>query len=341
MNEISSTEVNQPIDVVIAWIDGDDPRLSEKLNGYLNKPSKRLAPGAQPTRFASTNEIRYCVLSIFKFAPFVRNVFIVTDGQDPNIYDEVKAYFPERLNSIRIVDHKEIFRGYEEYLPSFSSTSIESMIWRINGLSDNFVYFNDDVFLIREVKPEDWVINNRPVLRGKWRLAPIKKMGTDFLKILLFRHLLKRKNYQPRLSFYIRQWKAAVKLGVKMRYFFHCHTPHVLNRTTLGNYFKENDELLRKNISYRFRSKDQFITIALANHLEILSGNKNFAKLNLGYLVPSYYSKRRLNKKIRRCETNSQIKSVCVQSLDTASEKDQDKIFTLLDKFIVLQKTHN
>jgi hypothetical protein len=164
-----------PVDVVIAWVDGDDPKLAEKRSRYLPGARITTSSGAHSTRFASSNEIRYCVLSILRFAPFVRNVFIVTDEQDPGIDNDVKKYFPERAESLRIVDHREIFEGFEKYLPTFNSISIANMIWRIRGLSDNFVYFNDDTFLVRPLKPEDWFIEGRPVMRGRWVPAPLPR----------------------------------------------------------------------------------------------------------------------------------------------------------------------
>ncbi len=329
---------DQPIDAIVLWVDGSDPVLAEKRNLYLedeNKTSKH--SGALPTRFASNNEIRYCILSILKFAPFIRNIFIVTDEQDPGLNKEIEKYFPGRSNSLKIVDHKDIFRGFEQYLPSFNSSSIESMIWRIKGLSENFIYFNDDIFLIRETGPDDWFIDNRPVLRGRWKMPPYKKMLGTFIKVFVNKHLRKNPYYQPRLSFYIRQWKAARLLGMKTRYYFYCHIPHPLNRERLKNFFDENKELMEKNISYRFRSEHQFVMPSLAYHLEILNGNRNLAKLNMVYLHP-YYSIKRLGRKISRCENDPGIKSVCVQSLDMIDNAIKDRIFNYMDSILDNEK---
>ncbi|HCC69757.1 MAG TPA: capsular biosynthesis protein [Bacteroidales bacterium] len=327
-------ESDHPIDAVILWVDGNDPVLTEKRNNYLNIENKTSNhSGALPTRFISNNEIRYCVLSILTFASFVRNIFIVTDDQDPNLNKEIDRYFPGRSNTLRIVDHKEIFSGFEQYLPSFNSSSIESMIWRIKGLSENFIYFNDDVFLIRKIRPEDWFSDSKPVLRGKWKIPPYKKMLSYFIKIVINKNIRKNHNYQPRLSFYLRQWKAAKLVGMKFRYYFYCHIPHPLNKKRLENFFTENKELLEKNISYRFRSEHQFIMPALAYHLEILNGNKQFAKLNLTYLHP-YYSNKRLERKISKCENDACIKSVCVQSLEIMDNEVQERIFKWMDRIL-------
>jgi hypothetical protein len=328
------TEDSNPIDIVIAWVNGDDPNLKEKREKYIlgNKPTS--ASSIKATRFASINEINYCVLSILKFAPFVRNIYIVTDNQNPNILDDVKKHFPSKLESIKIIDHKDIFKGYEEYLPTFNSITIGNMVWRIEGLSENFVYFNDDVFLIRDIKPSDWVINNRPVLRGKWVIPPYLKILRNNIRLLVSRYVFNNKTYQPKFSFKLVQWNAASLLGMRFRLFFNCHTPHVVNKKRVEDFFNKHKDLLQKNLSYRFRNQLQFNITTLANHLELLAGNKNTMELDLGYIVPSYYSPKRLNKKINRCVTDPSVKSVCVQSLDTASKDDQERIFSFMNTFL-------
>jgi len=337
MSENIHSGISDPIDAVILWVDGNDPVLTEKRNLYLKTEKKTSShPGALPSRFASSNEISYCVFSILTFAPFVRNIFIVTDGQDPDLYNDVMTYFPEREGILKIVDHKEIFRGYEQYLPSFNSSSIHSMIWRIEGLAENFIYFNDDVFLIRKIAPEDWFINNRPVLRGKWLLPPVHKILGSYFKTLINRGLRNNPEYHPKISFYIRQWKTASLVGYRARYFFHCHTPYPMSRSRLEKYFSENGELLEEIIAYRFRSHNQFLMTSLAYHLEIKDGNRQLSRLNLEYLHP-YYSNNRLARKIIHFQSDPRIKSICVQNIELLSQPVQQKILSWMDKILNLQ----
>lgn len=322
-----------PIDAVVLWVDGNDPILSAKRNEYLkleNKDSTHFS--ALPTRFANNNEIRYNVLSLFRFAPFIRNLFIVTDGQDPNLYDDIKRYFPHRLDSIRIVDHKEIFRGYEKYLPTFNSTAIETMMWRIEGLSEHFVNLNDDFILIRDIVPEDWFIDGKPVLKGKWKLAPFKKLVSIKLKRFWKTKVLNTP-YTPKFSFYLSLWYTASKLGRKVTYFFNCHAPYVMRKSTLENFFKENPDALIENISSRFRAQKKYNITALSNHLELMQGKRKIIRTRQGYLHPSYYSKHKTAYKMRRCETNNKVKSVCIQSLDRVEEAQQQEILDWIWSF--------
>ncbi len=327
MTENFKHRKNHPIDVVIAWVDGSDPALAEKRNRYITKgASTSLSSGVHSTRFASNNEIRYCVLSIMKFSPFVRNIFIVTDGQDPDLYNDIKTYFPERLNSFRIVDHKEIFAGFDSFLPTFNSISIGNMIWRIKGLSDNFVYFNDDTFLIKMIQPEDWFINHKPVIRGKWVPVPLPRILWYNIRIGVNKHLLGNPDFQPRASFHMGQWNSAYVAGYRIRYFTNSHTPHTVERKTMEEFFSNNIPLLEKNIAYRFRNHAQFTFIALSNHLQLLAGNRQIASPGLAYLKPYKRPANYIEEKKRFCENNQDIKFLCVQSLDLCKKEEQEKI---------------
>jgi hypothetical protein len=330
-------ETNHPIDVVIAWVDGNDPKLTEKRNQYLGTTTRiNISSGAHATRFASVNEIRYCVLSILRFAPFVRNIFILTDGQDPNLYDDIKKYFPDKLKSVKIVDHKEIFEGFEEFLPTFNSISIGNMIWRIKGLSENFAYFNDDLFLIRKIEPEDMFVKGKPVLRGRWVQTPLGRILWNHLRRALHKYLAGNPDFHPRASFHMGQWRSAFLLGYKFRYFTNSHTPHMVGKKIVEDFLNQNRPLLEKNLSFRFRNYTQFTFISLSNHLQLLSGNELIAKPDLAYLQPFNRYKGYLKQKLRFCEKNEQIKFVCVQSLEMCEAEDQKEILSWMDSILNL-----
>nr|CAD7442666.1 unnamed protein product [Timema bartmani] len=93
-------------------------------------------------------ELRYSLRSLEKFAPWIRHVFLVTNGQIP--------YWLNLDNPrLTLVTHEEIFVNLS-HLPTFSSPAIETHIHRIHGLSQKFLYLNDDVMLGKEVWPEDF-----------------------------------------------------------------------------------------------------------------------------------------------------------------------------------------
>jgi hypothetical protein len=325
-----------PIDVVIAWVDGSDPKLAEKRSRYVGRVDLPVSSGAHSTRFASSNEIRYCLLSVLRFAPFVRNIFIVTDGQDPGVHEDVERYFPGRSGSVRIVDHQEIFRGYAESLPTFNSITIASMIWRIKDLADRFVYFNDDTFLIRSITPGEWFTDGRPVLRGRWVPSAGPRALWNRIRTAFNRHLAGRRDFEPRASFHLGQWNAAVLLGFRYRYFTNSHTPHPVNRKHVEDFMMKNDNLLRKNISYRFRDHRQFTFISLSNHLQLLSGNRHIAPPAVAYLKPENRGPGYIESKIALCERDHRIIYMCAQSLDRCEEEERKKLFNWLDGILGL-----
>ena len=100
-------------------------------------------------RFADNEELRYSLRSLYKFAPWVRNIYILTNGQIP-------SWLNIDHPRIKVVSHAQVFQN-KSHLPTFSSPAIESNIHNIQGLSKHFLYFNDDVLLGKAVFPEDFI----------------------------------------------------------------------------------------------------------------------------------------------------------------------------------------
>ncbi|XP_065174532.1 N-acetylglucosamine-1-phosphotransferase subunits alpha/beta-like isoform X2 [Sycon ciliatum] len=101
-----------------------------------------------PSRFEDNEELRYSLRAIEANAPWVRHVFIVTNGQIP-------YWLNLNCPRVSVVTHEDIFLN-KSHLPTFSSPSIESHIHRIKGLSRYFIYLNDDVLFGRKVYPSDF-----------------------------------------------------------------------------------------------------------------------------------------------------------------------------------------
>lgn len=245
-----TNEAEYPIDAVILWVDGNDENHYNKILSYLEDKEKAKNKKFQ-TRYNQVNEIQYTIDSILKFAPYIQNIYIVTDNQTPPflINNPSTTY-----SKVTVIDHHQIFAGYEEYLPVFNCRPIETCIHRIPNLAEHFIYFNDDFFLINETKPEDFFKDGLPVLRGKWQ-----KFDTD---------IFYKKFKKTRVGHKYAQQKAAELLGFKKYYNFK-HTPHPLRKSTFENYFKDHKDLFLDNIKYKFRNSLQFTPQGLANHIEI------------------------------------------------------------------------
>ncbi|XP_018315393.1 N-acetylglucosamine-1-phosphotransferase subunits alpha/beta isoform X3 [Mycetomoellerius zeteki] len=138
-----------PIDVVYTWVNGSDPMFLESLQKHVSIVDL----SAVTSRFSDKDELRYSLRSLEMYAPWVRHVYIVTNGQIPSWLDMDNP-------RVTLVTHEDIFLNKND-LPTFSSPAIESHIHRclemIPGVSDKFLYFNDDVMLGAEIWPEDFV----------------------------------------------------------------------------------------------------------------------------------------------------------------------------------------
>ena len=99
-------------------------------------------------RFFDNDELKYSLRSLEKYMPWIRNVYLVTNGQIPH-------WLNMSHPRIRLVTHEQIFAN-KSHLPTFSSPAIESHLHRIKGLSKRFIYFNDDVILMNKVYPDDF-----------------------------------------------------------------------------------------------------------------------------------------------------------------------------------------
>ncbi|MDE6534701.1 MAG: Stealth CR1 domain-containing protein [Muribaculaceae bacterium] len=79
-----AVDENKAIDAVILWVDGGDPALAAKRRQYsAGTQAESHDDIAGATRYADNGEIKWCVRSIERFAPWIRKIYIVTDGQDP------------------------------------------------------------------------------------------------------------------------------------------------------------------------------------------------------------------------------------------------------------------
>ncbi|MER6604711.1 stealth family protein [Streptomyces sp. NPDC000927] len=140
-------EVTFPVDAVYTWVDGADPEWIRRRATALGRTDYH-EQAISAARFTSRDELRYSLRSLHQFAPWLRTVYLVTDGQVP-------AWLNTAHPGIVVVHHRDIFTDASA-LPTFNSHAIESQLHHIPGLSDHFLYFNDDVFLGRSVTPGEF-----------------------------------------------------------------------------------------------------------------------------------------------------------------------------------------
>ena len=193
-------------EVVFAGTPEDLVGLAAKRQKYLTSAGEeKMNDVGGPARYVQSNEIFYAVASIIRFAPFIGRIFIVTDGQDPHLDSFIAANFPGSKVEIRIVSHADIiFKGYEEFLPVFNSRAIETMLWRIPGLSEDYIFMNDDFFFAAPSSVEDFFRNGKVVCYSKY-------LPVCWEEIVHYSHPVK--NGHRRVSYKDSLMNAALMLG--------------------------------------------------------------------------------------------------------------------------------
>ena len=299
----------EKIDAVITWVDGSEPNYQRKLKEHLsnNDTIKR--------QYLQANEINLCVASIVKYAPFIRKIFIVTDKQSPNL-DSVKHIVSKE--KIEIVDHEEIFRDNIEFLPTFNIRSIDALLFKIKDLSEKFIYFNDDMFLVKKTNPEDWFVGDKAVLTGNW----VKTYNKKPIKIISQKI---KSFFNMRPSFNASQSKAANIAGFNSKYFksYHCGRPQI--KSVIKDFYNKNPEKLVDQIKYKFRDDRQYMPYSLCWHL--LIKKTLFIESSISKLVEikkaRELSARQLINLLNKIDTQADIKFLNIQDLNLASDVTQ------------------
>lgn len=246
------------IDIVILWVDGSDPEWLAQKRQYL-PPSE--ADSDSPNRYRDWRLLPYWFRAVETFAPWVRMVHFVTWGHTPTF---LNLHAPK----LHIVKHEEFIP--KEYLPTFSSHTIEMNIHRIPGLAEHFIYFNDDMFLLRPMEACDFFREGLPCSYGGetpwefhghigiWEHAVANNMG------VINKHFPKRdavahhgKKYLDRCY----RWKDNIRtLCLQKLYpdyftgFRNLHAPAAYLKQTFGEVWNAEPRLLQSTCYDKFRS---------------------------------------------------------------------------------------
>lgn len=219
-------EYKDPIDIVFTWVSDSDPEWLYNKNRFSETPI-----GELNTRFYDYEQLRYALRSVAYYAKFIRNIYIVTDNQVPYWLDTNHA-------QIHIIDHKTIFED-PSVLPVFNSVAIESWIHKIPGLSENFIYANDDYFFGSPVTKSHFI---HPNGIAKLFLEPIPNAygeifedsePTNQLSLFTAQCFYEKYNHWPS--------------------FWPLHAPMVKNISLINEMNEEFKELTSKTSKSRFR----------------------------------------------------------------------------------------
>ena len=100
---------NGPIDLVIPWVNGEDPQWQQKAAPYLS------VKDFNGERFRDWGILKYLFRSIDRYLPWVNQIYLVTDNQIPNWLNLNNSH-------VQVIDHHEIID--DQFLPTFNSNAI-------------------------------------------------------------------------------------------------------------------------------------------------------------------------------------------------------------------------
>ncbi len=220
----------QPIDLVYLWCDDADKVWHDKRVKYLQKEKGLDIQASHPCRYENHDELRYSLRSVAKYAPWVNNIFIVSDNQVP-------TWLNTKHPKIKMIRHEDILP--KDKLPIFNSAAIEIGLANIPDLAEHFLYANDDMFFGDEVSPDFFFTpNDKAILR--FRKAPDRKkiIGSLYGRYIIYAQQL-----------------ADRKMGVKCSYFPH-HNIDVYLKSDYLACMKIFDKEAEQTLNQRFRAEN-------------------------------------------------------------------------------------
>ncbi len=266
------SNTNDKIDVVITWVDGNDPEWraskaewEKKIKGIDDSMSGDL-------RYRDWDNLQYLFRGIETFMPWVNKVHFVTWGHLP-------SWLNTECPKLNVVNHKDYIP--EKYLPTFNSNTLDLNSHRIPGIAEQFLYFNDDMFVIQKSEPEDFFLNGLPRDMAVLSPAPVfrdvicnietNNLGiiNDYFTVADVKknkkkwYTLKYGKFLPRTIIFSK-FKSIIGI-------FEPHVPYSHLKSTLEEVWEKEYNELDQTCMNKFRTKLD-VNEWLFRHWQIMSG---------------------------------------------------------------------
>ena len=279
---------NAAIDFVIVWVDDSDSKWQAERRKYVAEDINFM--NVNDCRYRDQGLLRYWFRSVEQYAPWVRRIHFVTCG-----------HYPEWLNlthpHLNFVKHEDYISA--EYLPTFSVNPIELNLHRIDGLAEQFVFFNDDMFVSGPVLPTDFFVDGLPrdvALRAIPLTGDIGSINLNDINII-------QKEFYFPSQFKKNFWKwMNYRYGIQClrnihllpyRYFTGVKNTHVANayrKKTFEEVWLKYGDVLDKTCRHRFRSPLD-VNQWLMKYWQIVSGQFFPQRYSFGKLYSANQTK--------------------------------------------------
>lgn len=258
------------MDFVVTWVDDNDPEWREQFEDHR----KRTLNDSREVRFRNWDNFQYWFRGIEKFAPWVNKVHFVTWGHLP-------AWLNVNHPKLNIVKHTDFIP--EKYLPTFNSHTIELNLHHLKELSECYVLFNDDVFLIDNVIESMFFVDNKPCDMPIFTAVN----PTDFSKIVFNNLIVLNRNFSKKKAFKEdkSKWFNYIYGKANLRNFIlnytfpdhytgfvNFHITQPLLKSTLALLWKKEYEAMHNSCKNTFRNNDS-VNVYLQRYWELASNN--------------------------------------------------------------------
>lgn len=333
---MKTKDKDQGIDFVIAWVDGNDPAWQEeKKNTRIQKGN--FSVDDRKERYRDWDNLHYWFRGVEKYAPWVRKIHFVTWGHIP-------AWLDTANPKLNIVRHEDFIPG--EFRPTFNSHTIEWNFHRIPNLSENFVYFNDDMFLLKPITAEAFFKNGKPV--DMMALQPdVANADDEVMPYIYLNNAMFLAKYFDKRDNIKKQPGAYFHIGYPPMYFFYnmleiafprftgfytVHGPSPLKKSTYEKLWQLEPELLGNVCRHPFRHKEDVNQYVLREYQK-LSGD--FFPENIQKFC-GYYDVEETNEKLIQTITGHKKKMICINDSnhEIDFEKARKEINNALDQIL-------
>lgn len=271
--------MNEKIDFVMIWVDGNDENWQREKNKYdVSKKSD-----ASIVRYREWDNLKYWFRAVEKFAPWVNKVHFVTCGHIPSFLNLKNP----KLNFVKHSDYMN-----KEFLPTFSANPIELNLHKIKGLSEKFVFFNDDMFLTDNTKPEDFFKDGYPCdSLAFYPYFPKDKIMDKivFNDVAIINKYFKKKSMKE----YLNRKYINISLGKQLFQslllmpfksftgFYDPHIPQSFTKSLFKEVWSKEEELLYNTSMNKFRNEND-VNQWLIRYWYLAQGNFSYRSPKVG-----------------------------------------------------------
>lgn len=332
----------EKIDFVITWVDGNDKAWQlakeKQLKKFFNEKKQTTKNSYNVNRYRDWGTLKYWFRGVEKYASWVNKIYFVTCGQLPEWLDV-------NNEKIVIVNHSDFMPP--EDLPTFNSEAIEINLYKIKNLNEKFVYFNDDLFITNNVKPNDFFKNGKPCETATLGIVPMTPDSgyTDYNNTRILNKYFNKKtviknNFTKWINFKYGYKNIKTLLLLPWNSFTGMNEYHICNslmKSTFIKLWNLENQTMKKTSSNRFRGNDD-VNLWLLKNWEILSGNffpRNY-KFGMSFCTE-------INKKICDCVEKGKYKIICINDHKVITSKQfitqRDMLINSFEKKFPIKST--